>query len=61
LPYWTVETWHAVVVIGYDNNFFYVNDPAFEFAPQVVTQGDLELAWIAYDAYYAVLEAATGR
>lgn len=58
LPYWTVATWHAVVVVGYDDQHFYVNDPAFEAAPQVVPFGDLDLAWLAYDSYYAVLDRA---
>lgn len=58
LPYWAIETWHAVVVVGYDEKQFFLNDPAFTTAPQVVTHGDLELAWIAYDMYYAVIESA---
>ncbi len=56
LPYWALETWHAVVVVGYDENQFYLHDPAFTTAPQIVTHGDLELAWIAYDTYYAVIQ-----
>jgi ABC-type bacteriocin/lantibiotic exporter with double-glycine peptidase domain len=56
LPYWSVTTWHAVVVVGYDERYFYVNDPAFDEAPQVVLRGDLDLAWLAYDSYYAVVE-----
>ncbi len=55
LPYWTLETWHAVVVVGHDETDFYLNDPAFPIAPQIVSHGDLDLAWIAYDAYYAVI------
>lgn len=58
LPYWALKTWHAVVVVGYDENQFYLNDPAFDTAPQIVTHGDLELAWIAYDTYYAVIQPA---
>ncbi|MBN1658226.1 MAG: C39 family peptidase [Anaerolineae bacterium] len=55
LPYWSITTWHAVVVVGYDELHFYVNDPAFEEAPQVVLHGDLDLAWLAYDSYYATV------
>ncbi len=56
LPYWTVETWHSVVLVGYDAQKFYINDPAFDVAPQSVSQGDFDLAWLAYDSYYAVVE-----
>lgn len=58
LPYWAIETWHAVVVVGYDEEQFYLNDPAFLTAPQTVSHGDLELAWIAHDTYYALIELA---
>ncbi len=56
LPYWSIATWHAVVLVGYDKQQFYVNDPAFAVAPQPVGQGDFDLAWLAYDSYYAVVE-----
>ena len=56
LPYWSVKTWHAVVLVGYDVQKFYVNDPAFDEAPQLVSQGDFDLAWLAYDSYYAMVE-----
>lgn len=56
LPYWSIRTWHAVVVVGYDERRFYMNDPAFEEAPQAVLHGDLDLAWLAYDSYYAMVE-----
>lgn len=55
LPYWVWETWHAVVLVGYDDQDFFINDPAFPTAPQIARHGDLELAWIANDAYYAVI------
>lgn len=56
LPYWHIETWHALVVIGYDDNHFWVNDPAMDTAPHKVSHGDLDLAWLAHDTYYAVIE-----
>lgn len=58
VPYWNVGTWHAVVLVGYDEQYLYVNDPAFETAPQAVLCGDLDLAWLAYDSYYAMVQRA---
>lgn len=55
LPYWQAPSRHAVVVVGYDDESFYVNDPFFEQAPQTVSHGDLELAWIEADQFYAVI------
>jgi ABC-type bacteriocin/lantibiotic exporter with double-glycine peptidase domain len=56
LSYWSVETWHAIVLVGYDMRNFYVNDPAFDIAPQLVSEGDFALAWLAYDSYYAIVK-----
>jgi ABC-type bacteriocin/lantibiotic exporter with double-glycine peptidase domain len=36
LDYWTESTRHAVVVVGLDDEHAYLNDPAFESAPQTV-------------------------
>lgn len=36
LTYWTEETFHVVVVVGYDEAQVYLNDPAFTAAPQIV-------------------------
>jgi ABC-type bacteriocin/lantibiotic exporter with double-glycine peptidase domain len=58
LPYWSIQTWHAIVIIGYDETSFFVNDPAFTDAPQIVSHGDLDLAWIAYDTYFALIQPA---
>ena len=55
LPYWTYATDHAVVVVGFDEEAVYVNDPAFEQAPQRISQADFELAWMAFDYRYAVI------
>lgn len=57
LAYWSpIDVWHAVVIIGYDDTNFFVNDPVFDIAPQSVSHGDLDLAWLANDSYYAVIE-----
>jgi ABC-type bacteriocin/lantibiotic exporter with double-glycine peptidase domain len=56
LPYWTVSVYHAVVLTGYTDTDFYLNDPAFPDAPQVVSMGDLDLAWLEHDTYYAVIQ-----
>ncbi len=55
LPYWTYTTNHAALVVGYDDEVFYVNDPAFEEAPHQVSHIALELAWMAFDYRYGVI------
>jgi len=55
LPYWTYATDHAVLVVGFDEQAVYVNDPAFEQAPQRVSHADFELAWLEFDYRYAVI------
>ena len=55
LPYWTYTTDHAVLVIGFDEQTFYVNDPAFEQAPHQVLHSNLELAWMEFDYRYAMI------
>jgi len=55
LPYWTYATDHAVLVVGFDEQAVYVNDPAFEQAPQRVPHADFELAWLEFDYRYAVI------
>lgn len=55
LPHWTYATDHAVLVVGFDEQAVYVNDPAFEQAPQRVSHADFELAWLEFDYRYAVI------
>lgn len=55
LPYWTESTDHAVVVVGFDEQYIYLNDPEFEVAPWRVSKGDFDLAWLERDEYYVVL------
>ena len=56
LPYWDESTAHAIVVVGIDDDSIYVNDPAFESAPQIISHGDFLLAWLGSDEFYAVIQ-----
>lgn len=49
LTYWHEETFHVVVVVGYDDEQLYLNDPAFATAPQTVSWDSFLAAWAEYD------------
>lgn len=55
LPYWSYQTDHAVVVVGYDEDHVYANDPDRSDAPIAVPVGDFELAWLERDYAYALV------
>lgn len=55
LPYWQADTQHAVVVVGYDDANFWVNDPAFTQAPLAVPVASLVLAWDGMEYAYALI------
>ncbi|MFN8488832.1 MAG: papain-like cysteine protease family protein [Caldilineaceae bacterium] len=56
LPYWRhTNVQHAVVVVGMDSDWIYLNDPAFFNAPVQVALGDFDLAWLEQDEFYAVI------
>lgn len=55
LPYWDTAADHAVVVVGLEDRYIYLNDPAFSYAPVEVPHGDFGLAWQGRDNFYAVL------
>lgn len=55
LPYWKIATNHAVVVVGLDEEFIYLNDPAFPTAPQHVSHLEFLLSWLEFDYTYAVI------
>ena len=39
----------------HDENLLYVNDPAHPEAPVTVPRGDLNLAWLERDYFYALI------
>jgi ABC-type bacteriocin/lantibiotic exporter with double-glycine peptidase domain len=55
LPYWQIDTPHAVVLAGVEGDSVYLLDPAVETVPVTVRSGDLVLAWSYFDYTYAVL------
>jgi len=58
LPYWQgFDTYHSIVVVGYDEAQIYVNDPHFDDAPQSVAIDDFLLAWLEMSNRYAALSA----
>jgi ABC-type bacteriocin/lantibiotic exporter with double-glycine peptidase domain len=59
LPYWQVDTPHAVVLAGLEGESAYLLDPGVETAPVAVSVGDLMLAWSHFDYTYAVLLVST--
>jgi uncharacterized protein YvpB len=53
--YWQEDAQHAVVVAGYDDLHFYVNDPAFPDAPKPVPIDEFMLAWLELEYMYALI------
>jgi hypothetical protein len=56
LPYWTIPTAHAVVVLGITGENVILNDPAIEKAAISVSIGDFHLAWDEMVNFYALLK-----
>lgn len=55
LPYWNQDLAHAVVIVGLDDDYVYLNDPEFANAPMQVSRGDFSLAWLEQGEMYAAL------
>lgn len=55
LPYWPEVTDHAFVVVGMEDDVFYVNDPYFDQAPQCISRTNFELAWLRFDNLCAII------
>ena len=57
LPYWTYNTngSHVFVVVGYDEQYVYVNDPALSTAPQSLVWDAFLAAWAEFDETAALI------
>jgi len=55
LPYWLDNTAHAVVVVGYDEETVFLNDPQFDDAPKRVRWDNFMLSWSEQDYTYAFI------
>lgn len=49
LEYWNIACWHAVVVVGLEEDAIYINDPFFSDAPKKVVIDSFLEAWSHYD------------
>lgn len=54
--HWSVNTPHAVVVVGTEGQEIYLNDPAFDAAPQVCSLDGFLAAWAEMDERIALIE-----
>jgi hypothetical protein len=59
LLYWTVDTAHAVILVGLEGEQAYLHDPFFPDAPKVVLIDSLMLAWSSFDYTVATLTLAS--
>lgn len=57
LPYSESEGFHAIVVVGLDEQIVYINDPASDVAPQSVPLDYFMLAWSEFEYECAVITA----
>jgi ABC-type bacteriocin/lantibiotic exporter with double-glycine peptidase domain len=55
LPYWNENAAHVMVAIGIDDEAIYVNDPAFDKAPQTIPLDYFLLAWSEFDHRCAII------
>ncbi len=52
LDYWSLQASHVAVLVGLDVAAVYLNDPAFDTAPQQTSLTSFDLSWAA-NQYYA--------
>ena len=56
LSYWPDNTSHAIVVVGYDDEHVFLNDPVFVDAPKRSAWNEFMLAWSEQDYMLALVE-----
>ncbi|MCB0211748.1 MAG: C39 family peptidase [Anaerolineae bacterium] len=56
LDYYHVDMAHAVVVVGYDDQYLLLNDPDFDIAPQQATRNGFLAAWGEFDFLAATIK-----
>ena len=56
LTYWQVDTPHAVILAGFENEKVFLYDPAMDIAPIESTMNELMLAWSHSDYTFAVMQ-----
>lgn len=57
LAHWAGErTYHAILVVGYENHEIIIHDPAFSRGNLAVSADEFELAWLERDYLYATIE-----
>lgn len=60
LPYWHgIASFHAVVLVGMDRDWVYLNDPDWPDGPIQAPIGDFDLAWLARGERFALLAPST--
>lgn len=59
LDYWTVETSHVVVIIGYDTANVYANDPAFPDDARPIGWDAFLAAWAEFDETAVVIRKSS--
>ncbi len=55
ISHWESGTDHALVIVGIDDEFVYVNDPYFESAPIPVLIGEFMIGWIERQQYFSTI------
>lgn len=57
LTHWKGElSYHAIIVVGYDDKSIIVNDPAFSTGNLTIPTDEFELAWLERDYLFATIE-----